>query len=668
MSAAAVIPLRVSLNPEAMVLGAALSSEESRTRVVVELDASDFGLPAHAVLFTALVEAHAAGEPAALMSVAARLAATVTPEGLNALEVAGGAHHLHELAGAGLPGDLSYYLTRVRGGGQRRRVAEIGESLTQVAQTPGGDLAGAAVKAIVGIERLLMGVDRWPDPIPLGADALPALPADILPGPLGRIATAVAASTQTPVDLAALAGLGVLSAATRGRWRVQAGPDWTEQLALYVAALADSGARKSAVLDAIAEPFMTRDRELRTEGAAEHLLAAGRFKAARQRAENAVKAAGQIGVPEEVRAAAEADLQATAQELAGLDEPAETQLWFDDATVESMGSLLACQGGASAHLSDEGGLVSALSGRYSKGGGSGVNLDLLLKAYDGKTVRVNRVTRGLVDIERPFLAIAMVVQPDVVAQANTVVEMRERGLLPRFLFVLPPSNLGGRDLYGPPVPNEVRAEWDGVVRKVLDASLDTADTVRLLLDGDATRQFENFRRRYEPRLNPDHGDLSDITAWASKHPGRVARTAALFALAEDPHRTWVGGEHMRAAVGMVDYLVAHARASLRLRRDPVSGTAGAPQTSPAEVLARWLLRQQVAVVTVRDCWQAMKGHAWANSTAEIRAALDRLEEHGWVRVEESADRTGRGRKPSPTVTINPKVRLLAERGHNAGAN
>lgn len=663
MSAAAngtVIPFHAHISPEAAVLGAALTSTDIRTKVVVELDAGDFLRPGHQILFNALVDAHAAAEPAAVMTIAARLATITTPEGRVGLDAAGGMDYLQDLLGAAMPANIDYFLARVRGAGQRRLVGELGRSLAQAADTAGSDLASAAVKAVVGLERLLLVTDRWPDPIPLGADRLPPFPAGTLPGPLGRFAAAVAASTQTPLDLAALAGLGVLSAATRGRWKIQPAPDWSEHLALYVAALADSGARKSAVLEPMAEPFMAYERDLCQEGAAAYAEALDEYRIAKGRAEQALKLAIQADADRAEEAKRESHALTAA--IAGIEEPAEPQLWFDDATVESMGSLLASQGGASAHLSDEGGLVSSLAGRYGGKNSSGPNLDLLLKAYDGKASRINRVGRGKANIERPFLAIAMVVQPDVVAQANAIVEMRERGLLPRFLFALPASNLGMRDLFGPPIPDNARSEWDGAIRRILDLSIIADTPVRLLLDSEADAIFTAFRAGYERRLYLDHGDLTDIVGWASKQPGRVARLAGLFALADDPHRTWVGGEHMRAAVDLVDYFVAHARAAMNLRRDPVSGTAGAPSTSPAEVLARWLLRQDVAALTVRDCWQAMKTHAWASSTADVRAALDRLEEHGWVRVEEPEGAPRRGRPTSPTVTVNPKIRLAAARG------
>ena len=92
--------------------------------------------------------------------------------------------------------------------------------------------------------------DEWPD---IPRSTLPAFPLDALPTRAGGFVEAIARATETPPDLAAITSLGVLSLAGLG-WRVDCGPTWDEEIALYLLVAMESGDRKSSVLGAIAKP------------------------------------------------------------------------------------------------------------------------------------------------------------------------------------------------------------------------------------------------------------------------------------------------------------------------------------------------------------------------------------------------------------------------------
>lgn len=61
---------------------------------------------------------------------------------------------------------------------------------------------------------------RWSTPIPLDSVKLPVFPVKALPRPLREWVTAVAESTQTPVDMAAVCALAILSCALQGKFKV----------------------------------------------------------------------------------------------------------------------------------------------------------------------------------------------------------------------------------------------------------------------------------------------------------------------------------------------------------------------------------------------------------------------------------------------------------------
>ncbi|KPM55681.1 hypothetical protein ACG83_10370 [Frankia sp. R43] len=379
-----------------------------------------------------------------------------------------------------------------------------------------------------------------------------------LTGPAGRIATAVAAAYQFPVDLAALAALGVLSAASRGRWRVRLAPTWTESLALYTLGVAETGTRKSAVLNTVSAPLLARDRELDRETMAARVQAQVDREIATRRRDAVLRAAPHGTDAERTEAIKEAG--ALQRRIDAIGEPRQVDLWFAGATPEGLAARFADQGGVGAHLGD-GELLADVAVERS-GAWAWAGLDILLKAYNGDPLRISRAGKPTVHLAEAFLALVMLAQPETVAEAVRHPEFLGRGLIARFLFAVAPPVVGTRGVDIQEVPDEITAEWDRTVRGVLDVALAAETVTELELTLEADLEFTVFQAEWEPRLHPETGNLAVISAWASKYPGTVARIAALLALADDPTTTWVGVEHLRAAVSLAEVHVAGARAVL----------------------------------------------------------------------------------------------------------
>ena len=72
-----------------------------------------------------------------------------------------------------------------------------------------------------------------PDPTPFRSSRLPAFPDRALPGWIGNFVRAESRATQTPVDLAAMLALAVLSAACAGPIVLNPWGDWREPLNLF---------------------------------------------------------------------------------------------------------------------------------------------------------------------------------------------------------------------------------------------------------------------------------------------------------------------------------------------------------------------------------------------------------------------------------------------------
>ena len=489
----------------------------------------------------------------------------------------------------------------------------------------------------------------WPA---LGADDLPAFPVDALPPDVAAWVSAVAEESQTPVDLAAMTALGVLSAAAMSA-TVDCG-GWTEDsLGLYLLVSMPSGDRKSTVLRAGLEPLRAIERERHAEAApvVRELRAKAEVLDVRKR--KLVKAAGTASDPDK-RSIAEAELAEVDEQLQKIGEPEMPRLLADDLTPEAMGGLLA-RHGAIAVLAAESAFLDNLSGRYSDGG---ANLHLICAAYAGEATMIDRRNRDPEMIERPLVTIMLAVQPHVLGALIAHPIARAQGLISRFAFAIPTSQLGTRSMDPPRVPAGVHERWAQTVRHVADktditpktggsvgnvgASLNTSFKLNLSLP--AIQLLRELRAEQEPRL-AHTGDLRPVADWIGRHAGRVARIAALLHLAESAEGE-IGASTMLAALAIGDYLLAHGVAAL---------------TGPDEKVRRslqWLSARARSTVSLRELHRGPLGAR--GSTEDALALAEGLTQYGALRPI-PAVHSGPGRPPSPTYEIHPHLLRQADR-------
>ena len=96
---------------------------------------------------------------------------------------------------------------------------------------------------------------KWSTPIPFDEVKLPSFPVDAFPAPLYDWVKAVAENTETPVDMAAVCALAVLSCALQGKFIVHAKSGYDELLNLYILIIANSGERKSPIVRMMTRPI-----------------------------------------------------------------------------------------------------------------------------------------------------------------------------------------------------------------------------------------------------------------------------------------------------------------------------------------------------------------------------------------------------------------------------
>ncbi|MDJ0341382.1 YfjI family protein [Streptomyces sp. H10-C2] len=484
----------------------------------------------------------------------------------------------------------------------------------------------------------------WEDPIPLKRSReLPLFPTGTLPGWLRAFVEAVAEETQTPVDLAACIALSVLATAAGGRAVVHVRGNWREPTNLFVVVALPPANRKSAVFAALTEPLFEAEELLKATvqpAIVEAQLTARLAKEAADRA--AAKAAGAEGGKRDELIAAAVGMAQTAD---AVTVPVEPQLLADDATAETVTSRMAEQGGRISVMSAEGEIFDIIAGRYS----GKPNMGVFLKGHAGDRLRVDRQTRKEY-IDHPALTMGLSVQPKVLDDIGKVAGFKGRGLLGRFLYSLPKSLVGEREVITDPVPDEVTAAY---TRNVIDLTLSLAewtDPAVIQLSADADAALIEFQRRIEPKLAARGGSLGHISDWAGKLAGATARMAALLHLAEHlqgGHARPVAVATMQAAITIGEYFTAHALA--------VFDAMGIdPAISRARSLLEVLEANEWTEVSRRDLF-AKLSRAEFPTVADLEPAVALLEEHGYLRAY-LPERTGaRGRPPAPRYLLHPAL-------------
>lgn len=626
---------------EQSVLGAALLRSALIPELAAHVNAESFQNPRHLLIWEAICAQHDEGLPVDAVTIAARLAEEGT------LRKVGGGPYLHDLlAAVPSPDNGPYYAKKVADAAKRRAIKVAAAQINQLGDKTGETVADVLARSRAVLDAIGTSSDGWPDPIPLSDNAnLPAFPTSALPTWLGDMADGVAEATQTPTDLAGAMALAALSTAVQGKIKVQVKPGWTEQCNLFVCVALDPGNRKTGVFDAMVRyPLLAVERDLAEDLKPKIIESRTEADILNRAAEAArIHASKHAGDPDAVNEAKRAALEAEQFEV-----PHEPKLFADDVTPEIVKTLMARHGGAMAVLSDEGGLFQTIAGRYS-----GVpDLDVFLKGHSGGMIRVERKSSASEHIDSAALTIGLSPQPAVLRDAATMPGFEERGLLARFLFAMPASRVGSRKHNPDPVSGKVEREYAQRIAAMVHAGFMTKEPMTVELTPAARNRVMELERDREPRLAPG-GEWESILAWANKWTGQIVRIAGLLHIAE---HGFVGryepieADTIDAATAIGYYYADHARAVW-----DYMGTS--TEAGPAQVLLEWLSRNAKPGMTTTDIHRGVRGRRVLKSAAEVRGALDLLEDHGWARRRPAAATARKGgRPPAARYDFHPQLK------------
>ena len=447
--------------------------------------------------------------------------------------------------------------------------------------------------------------EPWPEAIPLGeAEAVAKFPTEVLPTWMQPIVAAIAADLQAEPDLPGVLGLIALSTACAGKRHVVVRNSWREPLNIYAAVALPPSSGKSPAFKWMMGPIrrFEKERMETQQGQVEHVAQTRRM------IERAMKKAEDKGDAQEARI--QLDKLLTTPEVHPF------RLVLDDATPEALVQKLYEHGQRLAILSTEGGPFGMMSGRYS----DNANLDPYLKPWSNDSISVDRMGRGTTILDKPVLTIGLTVQPTVIAALAENPEMIGRGLTARFMYSVPRTNTGHRDMFWEcDISDDVSVPYETRIRGLLASELDADHPDDITVERDAVLEFHGWRQGLENQRG-EGGALHVVSEWTTKLESTVARVAGLLALADLSDHVDV--PTMRRAIALGNYWLSHIRAVLDLwgRDDTVA---------KARQVVAWMTHRELSEFSVRDLYGSLR--RLFPTADECRPVLHLLTERGWIR-------------------------------------
>ena len=291
------------------------------------------------------------------------------------------------------------------------------------------------------------------------SDVLRPFPVHNLPEPFGTLVQTIARVHKVPESLPGAIMLGAISAGVGSGIKGKLLPGRITPANIYVMVVAKSGVGKSSVAEPILETLNAMDFNLKDRWRREVLpgLEARRVLLAKD-IERLVKGAGKLK-DEPERRELERNLATKNSQLGEIeDQLNEPGILCEDISTQKLAVVMQQNGETNAVVStDAGDVVSNFLGRFNRF--ERADDTLFVKSYSGDPVRVDRIGRPSIVLNKPNLTQVLLLQPDKLNALLTSRQLVEGGLLPRFLIASisgAPAHLDAEEAL---IPAQLRGEY-----------------------------------------------------------------------------------------------------------------------------------------------------------------------------------------------------------------
>lgn len=480
--------------------------------------------------------------------------------------------------------------------------------------------------------------NQWAMPTPLrpdGTNLLP-FPVNALPPILGDMVKAIATTTSTDPAMAGTAILSAVSYCFSGVYRMSAKRDHTEPLVLDALTVAEPSFKKSPVISMVKRPYIQfahhwneNNKQDIFKSQAEYKLLEGKLEALEKK--------------NDVTADEIAKLQT---EISNIPQSNFRRIVVDDITPESLVHQLE-ENGTLLMISDEAGMLGNFSGRYSN---NVPNLDLLLKSWNGETYISDRATRASIVLKKPYMSICLACQPYVFDSMINNSAFRGSGLIARFVYCFPVSNIGSRRYDTSPVPENVAENYKNLVYKLLSKKFTYHDEKEFYLnfDSKAYNEFVQYYNDYiEPHLVTDMAFCKD---WGGKFHGLILRLCGIIHCVkcalngENPVEIRVNLDTFCNAIEIAEYYREQAIYAYSLGDVDIA-------TVKAERVLNKIRSKHIQQIRQNDLYKLCRCTLFKNAQ-DFSETVDMLEEYGYILRTTSK---GANNKTMTEVIINPHI-------------
>lgn len=484
-------------------------------------------------------------------------------------------------------------------------------------------------------------INPWPNPDLSILDEGRRKPPELPPAMFGKAwpdLVKLAADKGAPVDYVALSFLSVAASLIGSKRRAVPydGSSWEEPAILWLGLVGDPSHNKSPALD----PLMGIIRKLEDERADEHsgTLMQWRADCERARAEKAAWA-------EAVKAATKEGLNTPPLLDAAVEpeEPCRRRYYVQDATPESMATILVGNPCGSLMLRDElAGWFSSFD-RYNPGGRT-----YWIETFGGRSYTVDR--KGSPEPLRiPYNGVNVIGGIQPAKLADCLLHGSDDGLAARFLFTWPE-----RPAFSRPCSTADLDALETSLRRLdgLDWQISQsgkAEAFRVMLDADAADVFDRCRQLYRDQEQESGGLLKSFI-------GKLSGLTLRLALASQYCRwAWGGGLEPRTITAETLEAVADFVADYALpMAERVYGDAALPAVERnAATLARHIRRHKMRTINARNL-KRVDRLPGMREAVDIDPAIEALVEAGWLRPDPHRKGVTAGRATSDFL-VNPAV-------------
>ena len=508
--------------------------------------------------------------------------------------------------------------------------------------------------------------EPWPEPTPIEVKLPDVMGFDpsLLPVPLrGWVKDVSERMDNAPPDFAAAATV-VVAAALLGRKvgiRPKRQDDWTVVPNLWGGLVGPPASMKTPALEQAIKPvkrLAAEAQEAHEKTLKEHSLDLMVVEAERSALKKKLEATAKKVA---AASASRGDLEEVRQEIEDLEEPetpAERRYMTNDATIEKIAEILRDNPDGILYYRDE--LMGWL--RSLDKAGREADRAFYLEAWNGNgSFSVDRIGRGSLHVPAVCVSVLGGIQPGpLTTYVTDALEEAEKadGLLQRFQVLVYPD-LRGYDPVDRWPDLEAKNRAYDVFKNLANLSAEAfgaradedGEVPYIRFDAEAQEVFDGWRAEFEPRFREAVGEYpAAIESHFMKYRSLFASLALIFEAvdfvdnAEGAGKAVSKTSALRAAA-WCEYLESHATRIY------------SPTFDVATVAAKTLLDRIEAGdvdhgATVRDIYN----HQWSGlaTREEATAAIEVLEEHGWVR--RATVKPKGGGRPSEVIHVHPELR------------